>query len=470
MEHAANLNYRISNKMQALSQEQWDFYKEQYEKTLPLLDEMAANRSVADRTAEEIALAADDTKTQHAIARRNTTRALERSRNPSDPGYGAVLAESYGNEAADVSRAITAARRAERARGEDVYWGRTLNTVGAMQRLPQDGTALLTASSQAAARGGQLAGDAGRLRSQSAGQLAYGATALGTTALNRWFRPGGQQPGGYAPGYDPYGGGPSVESGDAYVSPDFQPYDAGAMDGVYLKDGGAVRARPRRYADGGVPVINNPDGTISTERTATFEVDGRHIVLPTIVNGQQLTSDQAFKLWQDGKHRAVGVFQSAEEADEFARQRSAAGGALQDRKYAAGGPVKGPGTGTSDSIKATVRPDSYILSADTVRAIGTKKIKDLVEKAGVRPDSQGGDDVHGIQVRLSNGEYHVPPEATRYYGEEFFNKMQQKYHKPVASADGMANGGAIRGRRLPVTIENAIMGNMPRQAISSGRR
>lgn len=134
--------------------------------------------------------------------------------------------------------------------------------------------------------------------------------------------------------------------------------------------------------------------------------------------------------------------------------------------YAEGGKIKGPGTGTSDSVGAIKRPGTYILSADTVRAVGTKKLNDFMEKAGVRPGQGGVSDSGGVPVRLSNGEYAMPPEVTSYFGEDFFNKLQQKYHRPVfADDDGVANGGAIRRRGLPRRVEEAIFRAMPDEAL-----
>lgn len=145
------------------------------------------------------------------------------------------------------------------------------------------------------------------------------------------------------------------------------------------------------------------------------------------------------------------------------------GGAIRMRYRDGGGVIRGPGTGTSDSIPMRARPNSYILSADTVRAIGHKKVNDLIEKSGVRPGS-GGDSYNGIPIRASNGEAEIPPETVKYYGEEFFNKLQQKYHRPVQSdGDAMANGGAIRKRGLPKQVEDAIFRSMPNRALGVRR-
>lgn len=145
------------------------------------------------------------------------------------------------------------------------------------------------------------------------------------------------------------------------------------------------------------------------------------------------------------------------------------GGAIKPH-YADGGEIKGPGTGTSDSIATRMQPGSYVLSADVVRAIGTKKVDDLIEKSGVRPGRGGMADGGGVAVRVSNGEAEIPPETVQYYGEDFFNKLQQKYHRPVREDSGvmMANGGAIRVAALPRTVEDAIFRAIPAKAI--GRR
>ena len=72
------------------------------------------------------------------------------------------------------------------------------------------------------------------------------------------------------------------------------------------------------------PIIRNPDGSISTERTITIEADGRHLILPTIVDGKQVSENDAVRLWREGKNQAVGNFSTAEEANRAARERTEA--------------------------------------------------------------------------------------------------------------------------------------------------
>jgi hypothetical protein len=69
------------------------------------------------------------------------------------------------------------------------------------------------------------------------------------------------------------------------------------------------------------PIIQNPDGSISTERTITIESNGQSLVIPTIVNGQAYSNEDAIALWKAGQNRPVGAFATAAEADAYAQKR-----------------------------------------------------------------------------------------------------------------------------------------------------
>ena len=67
----------------------------------------------------------------------------------------------------------------------------------------------------------------------------------------------------------------------------------------------------------------------------------------------------------------------------------------------AGGPVKGPGTSTSDSIPARLSKGEYVLPADTVKKVGVKNLEHLrasthnpdnrvPARAKHKPGSRGG--------------------------------------------------------------------------------
>lgn len=69
------------------------------------------------------------------------------------------------------------------------------------------------------------------------------------------------------------------------------------------------------------PVVTNPDGSISTVRSVSFNVDGKETLIPTVAdNGRGLLSDaDALKqFFATGRH--LGMFDTPQNADSYARQ------------------------------------------------------------------------------------------------------------------------------------------------------
>lgn len=312
----------IDQQLADISKEQWESYKTN---VVPMLQSLSGMTKTTDRTDEEVALAAGDVKSQYAGAREGLTQALERSRNPGDPGFAALLAPSYMDEAAATSGAVTAARRGERERVENFGWNRTLQALNAWQGLPNQAINAATQASQGERANSALALRGSQLADQRAAESAYGSIALGNAAT-RWLGTGKTPANAGTPNYGSFeslnqGGGAELDPASAAYSGDFA------------------------YAEGG-------------------SVLGR---------------------------------------------------------------VRGPGTPTSDSVPA----------------------------------------------RLSQGEYVIPADVVKVKGTDFFDKMLQKYHRPVAtpSMNGMANGGQVlRGRGLPKAVDDAIFRSLPSRAVSRTRR
>lgn len=87
---------------------------------------------------------------------------------------------------------------------------------------------------------------------------------------------------------------------------------------------------------------------------------------------------------------------------------------------ARGGVVRGPGTGTSDSIASEAEPGTFIMPADSTKAIG----QSALQKMGTVP------------VRLSDGEFAVPPEQVMAIGLAVLKAMKDATHAPVNGIDG----------------------------------
>lgn len=65
------------------------------------------------------------------------------------------------------------------------------------------------------------------------------------------------------------------------------------------------------------PALKNPDGSISTTRSASFNFEGKEVLLPTVVDGKRLTNQQAIDRYrQTGEH--LGIFDTPEHADAYA--------------------------------------------------------------------------------------------------------------------------------------------------------
>ncbi len=64
-------------------------------------------------------------------------------------------------------------------------------------------------------------------------------------------------------------------------------------------------------------VVQNPDGSISTERSFSVNIDGLEVLLPTVVNGKILSEDEAIDhFFESGEH--LGMFATIEEVESYA--------------------------------------------------------------------------------------------------------------------------------------------------------
>jgi len=64
-------------------------------------------------------------------------------------------------------------------------------------------------------------------------------------------------------------------------------------------------------------VVENEDGSFSTELSITVTVDGYEVLLPTVVDGKIVSEDEAVDhFFKTGEH--LGMFTSVEKAEEYA--------------------------------------------------------------------------------------------------------------------------------------------------------
>lgn len=110
------------------------------------------------------------------------------------------------------------------------------------------------------------------------------------------------------------------------------------------------------------------------------------------------------------------------------------------QSFANGGMVRGPGTGTSDSVKDKVPPGTFIMPADSTEKIGAERLAGLGFKPGQRPAAPQAPDVPlgfrtkgtagGVPVNLSNGEFKLSPEQVHAIGAQVLEGIKAATHMP----------------------------------------
>lgn len=130
--------------------------------------------------------------------------------------------------------------------------------------------------------------------------------------------------------------------------------------------------------------------------------------------------------------------------------------AKKAKHFAGGGPVRGPGTGTSDEVPDEVPEGTYIMPADSTQAMGEQQLEAMGgAPRGFDPGRAG----KPVPVQLSNGEFKMPPEQVHAVGVQALDQMKDATHQP---ARGFVPG---RGARLPA---GALESQEPRMFFANG--
>ena len=89
-------------------------------------------------------------------------------------------------------------------------------------------------------------------------------------------------------------------------------------------------------------VVENADGSFSTVKSASFEFDGKHVLLPTLdPDGKHMTDDQAVERYRKtGEH--LGIYNSEAAATAAAKKISKGQEALDPKKGARAVPQSSP--------------------------------------------------------------------------------------------------------------------------------
>lgn len=67
------------------------------------------------------------------------------------------------------------------------------------------------------------------------------------------------------------------------------------------------------------PKVKNPDGSTSTVRTISIELDGMHFNIPTVIGNKVVSNEEAIKHFKKTRQH-LGIYKSAKAAEKAAQK------------------------------------------------------------------------------------------------------------------------------------------------------
>lgn len=219
----------------------------------------------------------------------------------------------------------------------------------------------------------------------------------------------------------------------------FKPQHARGKPAQNLADGGIVHSikgalglRPRTQEE----LLADDAKRMAKNREAAAAVAERNKPAPRAPQAQQ---------------SAVSGYAGMSVTQHREKELGLKDGGLVPHGFKAGGLIRGPGTGTSDSIETEKEPGTFIMPADSTEAIGPDALEGMGET---------------VPVRLSNGEFELPPEQVQALGEAVLTVMRDATHRPTgaAGAAAPADEGAIQPQAFAGggTVEDQALAGLKR--------
>lgn len=128
-------------------------------------------------------------------------------------------------------------------------------------------------------------------------------------------------------------------------------------------------------------------------------------------------------------------------------------GFKQAQAAADGGMIRGPGDGTSDSIPDEMEPGTFIMPADSTEALGLDDEQAEGEK---------------VPVRVSNGEFELPPERVQAVGAAVLQAIKGMTHTPTEESGEAEEAGEYESE--PMARGFKPKGEQPQQFFADGGR
>jgi hypothetical protein len=181
-----------------------------------------------------------------------------------------------------------------------------------------------------------------------------------------------------------------------------------------------VGNRTGRQTQAGRDVYETPEGEMVSEKSTTFEYEGKWINVPTIHGGKQYSEDQLMEMLNKGLIKPTSVHDELEEAIEAAQKRS------DSLKFNRGG---------------TLMLEKQMELFNDGGLYDEGGMIDEVSGNDVPPGSTRSEVRDDIPAMLSEGEFVFPADVVRYFGLEKLMKMRQEAKSGLKMMDAMGQMG-----------------------------
>ncbi|MFK0330908.1 hypothetical protein ACIQUB_07270 [Rhizobium sp. NPDC090275] len=248
------------------------------------------------------------------------------------------------------------------------------------------------------------------------------------------------------------------------------PAPAGEPDGLVEKGNIDLAKRPQ---------VENPDGSISTVRSMSFEEDGREVLVPTVSpDGKILSDEDAISLYRrTGQH--LGKFSSAAQATSYAESLHNAQAAFYGVDQRKTGSVKAPAVAAAQPLSTaplalrrdgTIRGEAY---DDAALASWGWRMQEGVSNDLLAAQQEFQDDPAGFagaaaQIRQRYVQDLGDPQAKEMFERSFVDRSQAyarnvaaNHEKKLREEQVASFGAGLDARQVDIERQAQLLGANP---------
>lgn len=186
-------------------------------------------------------------------------------------------------------------------------------------------------------------------------------------------------------------------------------------------------------------IARNPDGSISTERSMSITIDGREILIPTVVNGRVVSQKEAIDHYVQ-THKSLGTFRTAADANAYAE-------ALSRRQSQFYGASRAVGISPGPTQTVTPRPRALSTLADLL----TNKLLPGVAPQGFASLRAALGPADKLQIQLAQAQAKDNTAAV----VETLKKMLANRQRDLENLNSALEVGGGHGREIAKRIKAA---------------